>query len=634
MNRAGRKSVVALLATLVAFGCRPTANEDPAANANSNPSSRTVSVGPAFGLETQSDVPLPNVRFTDVTESAGIRFRHTNGAFGRRLLPETMGSGAAFLDYDNDGHQDLLLVNACYWPGFQPDGRQPPTQSLYRNNGDGRFEDVTAAAGLNVTMYGMGVTCGDYDNDGWVDIFISGVGGNRLFQNTDGEGGARRFVDRTETAGVRGDGPFTDAQGDAFLAFDAPIGFPSSTTFVDYDGDGRLDLFVCNYIRWSPKFDLSQSFRFASLDRSYGPPTAFEGVHCALFRNLGEGRFEDVSDAAGVKVLGLLDRPVGKSLGVVVFDPNQDGWPDIMVANDTVGNFLFQNSGKGTFREVGKLAGVAYAEGQARGAMGVDWGEYRPGVSALLVGNFADEPNTFLRLDDPKGLLFSDVAAIEGVAGPSRLLLKFGAVFLDYDLDSRQDLLTCNGHLEPEIHKVQASQRYKQPAQLFWNCGPARKSCFIPVTSELAGDALFTPAVGRACAYADIDADGDLDLVFTENGGEARLLRNEGGTGHHWIRIALRGDGRRSNASGIGATIVVESGKTIQRRELAAARGYLSQSELVATFGLGTRTRVDRVVIRWPGPEGGEQVLTELDVDRLHTVTQAAAPAEGASGAK
>lgn len=583
-----------------------------------------VSVGPAFAPATQSDSLVPDVRFTDVTESAGIRFEHVNGAFGRRLLPETMGSGAAFLDYDNDGDQDLLLVNSRYWPGFEPPDQLAPTQALYRNRGDGHFEDVTAVVGLDVTMYGIGVTCGDYDNDGWIDLFLTGVGGNRLFQNVEDESGGRRFADRTQTAGIGSPADWPNVSGDEFLAFDTPVSFSSSATFVDYDGDARLDLFVCNYVTWSPRLDLSQSFEFAGLGRSYGPPTAFEGAQCSLYRNRGDGGFDDVSQAAGVHVLGLLDRALGKSLGVVVFDPDDDGWPDIMVSNDTVRNFLFHNTGQGSFVEIGELSGVAYAEGRARGAMGVDWGEYRPGTSALLIGNFADEPNTFLRLDDPGALLFSDVATIEGVAGPSRLLLKFGAVFLDYDLDGRQDLLTCNGHLEPEINKVQASQTYRQPAQLFWNCGVTQRGCFVPATETNAGEDLFQPIVGRSCAYADIDNDGDLDVVLTENGGPARLLRNDGDTGNHWVRFVLQGDGQRSNVSAIGASLTLESNGVTQRRELAAARGYASQSELVATFGLGEQAQVDRVTIRWPGPQGGTQVLTDVSIDRVHDIRQAA----------
>ncbi len=578
-------------------------------------------IGQAKAPEVQG-IPIPPVRFTDITDKAGIRFRHTNGSFGRKLLPETMGSGVAVLDYDNDGHQDLLFVNSCYWPGYEDKQQPAPTMALYRNAGDGTFEEITAAVGLAVTFYGMGVTAGDYDNDGWVDLFITSVGGNRLLQNTRDGNGRRRFTEVTQTAGVGGPGGWPATSAGDFLKHQPPINFSSSAAFLDYDGDGRLDLFVCNYVRWSPGFDLSQNFSLLGQGRAFGPPTAFEGVHAFLYRNRGDGRLEDVSTKAGIQVFGPLKQPVGKSLGVIVCDVDEDGWPDIVVANDTVRNFFFHNKGDGTFEEIGDLAGIAFAEGRARGAMGIDWGEYRTGRSALLIGNFADEPNTFLRLDKPGTLIFSDVAMSEGIAGPSRPLLKFGAFFFDYDLDGRQDLLTCNGHLEPEISKVQAGQSYPQPVQLFWNCG--RKASFVPVSELDAGSDLFRPLVGRGCAYADIDGNGDLDVVLTENGGRVRLLRNEGGSQHHWIRLVLEGDGQRSNKSAIGARVLLEAGGNTQRRELASARGYLSQSELPVTFGLGKTAKVDRVTIYWPGRNGGKQELTNLAVDQVHHIRQGA----------
>jgi hypothetical protein len=305
---------------------------------------------------------------------------------------------------------------------------------------------------------------------------------------------------------------------------------------------------------------------------------------------------------------------------VIVCDVDDDGWPDIVVANDTVRNFFFHNKGDGTFEELGERSGVAYAEGNARGAMGIDWGEFRPGHFALLVGNFAKEPDTFLHLDDRRQLIFSDTAMAAGIAGPSRLPLKFGVLFLDYDLDGRQDLLTCNGHLEPEISQVEAGQTYRQAAQLFWNTGAS--PAFELVTAEQAGPDLFRPLVGRGCAVADIDGDGYPDLVLTENGGPARLLRNEGGAGNNWVRLVLEGDGKRSNRSAIGAKVVVETGKLAQRREVASARGYLSQSELALILGLGQAAAVDRITIRWPGRKGGEQVLTNLKVNRTYVIRQ------------
>jgi hypothetical protein len=570
-------------------------------------------------------IAVPAVRFTDVTEQAGIRFVHTNGSFGKKLLPETMGSGVAFLDFNRDGKQDLLFVNSCYWPGHEEAGKRP-TLALYRNDSkDGHIQltDVTAEMGLDVTMFGMGVTVGDFDNDGWPDVFVTGVGGNRLFRNVEG----KRFEDVTARAGVGGPGGWPTGGGD-FLKWDRPINWSTSAAWLDYDGDGRLDLFVCNYVTWSPDYDLKlESSLKGARDRAFGPPVAFPGSQCFLYRNKGDGTFEDVSRKAGIEVSELLaegenarPRAVGKSLGVVVADVDDDGHPDVIVANDTVRNFFFHNNGDGTFTEMGLSCGVAYAEGRARGAMGVDFGEYRPGKCAAVIANFADEPTTFLRLNNPKRLSFDEGALAEGLAGPSRPLLKFGTFFFDYDLDGRLDLLTADGHLEPEIAKVQPGQRYRQPAQLFWNTGGKQR--FEPVTKDAAGPDLFREIVGRGSAFADIDGDGYPDVVLANNGGAPKLLHNEGGTGHHWVRLVLEGDGGRSNRSAIGARVTLEAGGLVQHREVSSARGYLSQSELPVTFGLGDATMVDRVTIRWPGRDVGETVLTDVKPDETRTVVQ------------
>jgi hypothetical protein len=581
---------------------------------------------PDIELKERETIPVPNAHFSDITKRAGIDFVHTNGLTEQKLLPETMGGGVAFLDFNQDGKPDLLFINSCYWPG-QGKGRPAPTLRLYRNDSTGgeiKFTDVTREYGLDVTMYGMGVTVGDYDNDGWPDVFVTGVGGNRLFRNV----GGKRFEDVTAKAGVGGPGGWPTGTSD-FLKWNKPINWSTSAAWLDYDGDGKLDLFVCNYVTWSPDYDLKLESSLKGLgDRAFGPPVAFPGSQCFLYRNKGDGTFEDVSAKAGIQVLepegtGESARPVavGKSLGVIVCDVDDDGWPDIIVANDTKRNFFFHNKGDGSFQEMGLPCGVGLAEGRARGAMGADYGEYAPGKRAVLIGNFADEPNTFLRLDNVKRLLFSDAALAEGLAGPSRPLLKFGVFFFDYDLDGRLDALTCNGHLEPEIAKVQPGQHYAQPPQLFWNTGQKRQR-FEPVTTTAAGSDLLKPLVGRGSAYADIDGDGSLDVVLVENGGPARLLRNEGGTGHHWVRLALEGDGVRSNKSAIGARVTLEAGGMVQQREVAGARGYLSQSELTVTFGLGDVTTVDKVTIRWPGKTGGETVLTDVPVDRVTAVMQ------------
>jgi hypothetical protein len=590
-------------------------------------------------------VPVPTVQFKDITEEAFGKnniFVHNNGSTGQKLLPETMGSGVAFIDYNNDGLQDILLVNSCDWPGAKRNTRCTRTMKLYENLGNGKFKDVTAAVGLDIEMYGMGVTVGDFDNDGHPDVFITGVGGNKLFRNIAEKGAdgktVHRFKEVTEPAGLRIEPGlrWPEDIGEEFLKRKDPIAFASSATFVDVDGDGWLDLFVCNYVTWSPAQDLARGFeRTGSGKRSFGPPTTFTGTHCTLYRNRGKGPdgkwlgFEDISREAGVLVFTAtkLNLPVGKSLGVAACDVTGSGFPDVIVANDTARNFLFHNQGVDKsgrwrgFREIGVSANVAYVDASARGGMGTDAAEYRPGCLGVVIGNFANEPDTFLCLESPSRLFFTEVANNEGVAAPSRELLKFGVLFFDYDLDGRLDLLTCNGQLEPEIKDLDASQDYKQPAQLFWNTG-REEARYQDVTAKEAGPDLFKPMVGRGCAYGDIDEDGYPDLVLMENGGPVRLLHNEGGTGNHCLRLILKGDGTRSNTSAIGARVRLTAGKMLLTRDVAGARGYLSQSELPITFGLGKNTKVDKLEIRWPGVRGGTQALENLEADKAYTVTQ------------
>ncbi len=597
------------------------------------PQTGSVTIDPT---KPPADVPVPPVRFTNVTDKAGIRFRHVNGATPEKLLPETMGAGVVVLDFDNDGKPDLLFLNGCPWPGRKADGPMP-TPVLYRNKGDGTFEDVTKVAGLDKSFFGMGGTSGDFDNDGWPDLFLTGVGGNHLFRNEADPKGAhgRRFREVTETTRVGGPGGWPE-RGDTadFFARTAPLCFSSSATFLDYDGDARLDLFVCNYVEWSPALDKELGFKLNGQDRRYGQPTLFRGAQCFLYRNKGDGTFEDVSKTVGVEVIepegigpNAPKRAVGKSLAVIVCDPDEDGWPDVVVANDTVRNFFFHNvekDGKRAFEEIGHAAGVAYAEGKARGAMGIDWApSYRKGCNAILIGNFADEPDTFLCQDDPRVLQFSDAARSEKIAGYSRRPLKFGVFFFDYDLDGHLDFLTCNGHLDPGISEIQRGQEYRQEPQLYWNTG-ARRTGFQLVKEDAAGPDLFGKLVGRGGAYLDFNSDGAPDVVLTGNGEPARLLRNDNKLGHHWLRIKLEGDGVRSNRSAIGAVLTLEAGGRVQRREVAAARGYLSQSELVQTFGLGDTAKIDRMTIRWPGRDGGTQVIEgeKIRLDQEQTIRQ------------
>lgn len=584
--------------------------------------------GPVVPVGTTSERQagtVPAVTFTDVTQSAGLNFTHFSGATGNKLLPETMGSGVAVIDYDRDGKPDLLFVNSCPWPGHQGPEKSS-CLALYRNKGDGAFEDVTVALGLNVTVYGVGACVGDYDNDGFPDLFVTCVGSHRLFHND----GGKKFSDVTAKAAVAGPGVWPkDESAEQFVKHQPPIPFGTSATFLDFNGDGKLDLFVCHYCTWSPAIDLSIKTTLTGVGRTYQQPTSLEGNQCSLYRNKGDGTFEDVSEAAGVKVYepegtdaNARLRPVGKSLGVIVCDPDGDGWPDLIVANDTVRNFFFHNKpdGKGgrKFEEEGVNSGIAYViSGGARGAMGIDVGEHKPGKQAVLIANFANEPNTLLELISPTRLRYQDQAGATSLEGPSRGPLKFGAFFFDYDLDGRPDILTCNGHIDPDINKVQSNQTYKQPAQLFWNAG----SVYEPVMASIAGPGLFKPIVGRGSAFLDFDGDGDLDVVLTENGGPAVLLRNDQKLGHHWLRLTLEGDGKTCNRNAIGAEVTVEAGGKTYRRMIVGARGYLSQSEFALTFGLEKIDTIDKVTVRWARKDA-QQTWTGLKVDKAYTLKQ------------
>ncbi len=521
---------------------------------------------------------IPKVKFVDITKEAGITFRHYNGAFGDKLLPETMGAGVAFLDYDNDGDQDLFFVNSSYWPKHEE--TPAPTQALYRNDGQGHFEDVTKAAGLDQTFYGQGVAVGDYDNDGDEDLYVTGVGGGHLFRN-DGKG---HFEDVTESVNARG-----------------PQAWLTGAAFLDIENDGDLDLFVASYITWSPEIDKVQGFQLTGLGRAYGPPTSFSGSFCCLLRNDG-GRFVDISESSGVQVRTPdLRVPIGKSLGVAPYDVDGDGLVDIAVANDTVQNFLFHNKGGGKFEEEAIMCGVAFDQsGSPRGGMGADWAHFLNDQRfALAIGNFANEMTAFYVCDRPSSMQFKDLANLYGLGAPTQPPLKFGLFFFDYDLDGRLDFLSANGHLEPEISKVQASESYEQPVQLFWNSGKPGRSLFALVRPEQAGPDLFQPIVGRGCAYADIDGDGDLDVVITVNNGTPRLLRNDGGNQNHWIRLVLSGDGKASNRDAIGAKVHLKAGETTRHQQLFPAKSYLSSVERPLTFGLGHVDQVDEVTITW-----------------------------------
>lgn len=535
---------------------------------------------------------VPEAKFTDITSESGINFEHNNGATGDKLLPESMGAGVAFFDFDSDGDQDLLFINGTWWPWDikkKPE-LKPTTAALYRNNGKGMFEDVTVGSGLDVPFYGMGLAIGDYDNDGLPDVYCTAVGSNRIFKNL----GGGKFNDVTALAGVAG------GQNE----------WSTSAAFADVDNDGDLDLFVCNYVRWSREIDFEVNYTLVGVGRAYGPPTNFQGAFPYLFRNDGNGKFTNISQSAGVQIRSSATKvPMAKSLGVSPVDIDEDGWVDFIVANDTVHNFVFINKKDGTFSEMGGISGIGFDNnGKVRGAMGIDVARFRnDNTLGIGIGNFSNEM-TALYVSTPNNqLLFTDNAITEGVGPDSRLLLKFGLFFFDYDLDGWQDLLTSNGHLEEEITKVQKSQSYAQPAQLFWNCGgtPA-KGGFVAVDKNKAGLDLFKPIVGRGSAFADIDADGDLDVVFTQLHGKPLLLRNDQSLKNYWLRVKLIG--KEANKDGVGSVVKLKSGDLTQWRLVTPAKSYMSQSETVVTFGLGTDSNQTELMILWAG--GVEQTLS------------------------
>ena len=535
-------------------------------------------IAAAVAVVTAAGAPS-GITFTDVTTASGIKFTHNSGRAGKKFLPETLGSGGAFVDADSDGWQDVILVNSKDWA---PRGRKS-LSALYRNNANGTFTNITAGSGLDVEMYGLGVAIGDYDNDGRDDVYLTALDGDRLFHN-EGKG---KFRDVTKAAGI------------------ANANFGTSAAFVDYDKDGKLDLFVANYVQWTQKGDL-----WCSLDgstKSYCTPESYKGTSSKLYHNLGD-RFEDASKKAGI------DDPNSKSLGITVFDYNMDGWPDLFVANDTQPNKLYRNNRNGTFTEAGMSAGVAYSEdGVARGAMGADTADYdRSGRPHLLVGNFSNQM-LGLYYNEGKGL-FVDEAPKSTVGRASLLSLAFGVFFFDYDLDGYPDILAANGHIEEEIGRVQPKVQFKEPPLLFRNQGHRK----FENASEAVGAQFQRPVVARGAAYGDYDHDGDLDVLITTNHGPAYLYRNDGGNRNNFI--CIRTKGVKSNRDGIGAIVRVESAGGKQWSVVRSGSSYASQSDLALTFGLAKDQTVTSIDVEWPS--GQKDRVTNVQANQFVTIEE------------
>lgn len=573
------KVLILLCVVLLFAGCKQPAGETPA-NTNAPEQAAVPSPSPS----PTPPRPTGEIEFTDVTAQAGIRFKHNSGAFGKKYLPETIGAGAAFIDYNNDGWQDILLVNSMDWPESKKRRSFP---ALYHNNKDGTFVDVTQQAGLGVEMYGIGVAVGDYDNDGNDDVYITCVGPNHLFRNL----GNGKFADVSARSGV------------------ADPGFSTSAAWFDYDNDGKLDLFVGNYVEWTVQTD-----QFCSLDsknKSYCTPQSYKGQSSQLYHNRGNGTFENVTARAGV------NDPAGKTLGIALLDYDDDGWMDLFVANDTEPNKLYRNNRNGTFTDNGVIAGVAFSEaGTARAGMGVDAADYDgSGKPGIVIGNFTNE-SIALYHNDGSGL-FTDEAATSGIGKISAQSLTFAIFFFDYNLDGLVDIFAANGHVSDDISVVQPAVKYAQQPHLFFNKG---KKKFEEVTAKL-GRALNRAIVGRGAAYGDYDNDGDLDLLITTNNGPARLLRNDNANQNDLLRV--RTVGAKANRNGIGAKVVVKTskGRTIYGM-VRTGSSYCSQSELPLVFGLGKPEEGTTLTIEITWPGGQKDRIADVKPNQSITIQE------------
>ena len=543
----------------------------------------------SLGLVNQPQTFARPVKFAATTKQAGIHFEHHDGRSGRRYFIEPLGAGAAFFDYNNDGFQDIYFVNGADLPGMT--SNEPPRNALYHNNGDGTFTDVTEAAGVGDTGYGMGCTVGDYNNDGFSDLYVTNFGPNVLYHNN-------------------GDGTFTDVT-DLVGTGDARLG--TGCAFADYDNDGFLDLYVTNYVQYTLKSDKVCTNKGV---RTYCDPRLYAGELDILYHNSGDGTFTDVTEAAG------FSKATGRGLAVVFGDYDDDGDVDLYIANDADQNFLYRNNGDGTFSDVSLIAGVGLSEdGEAENGMGVDFGDYNnEGRLDLVVTNFQGQTNTVYR-NEGNGL-FSDRSYASKIGVVSLPYLAWGVSFFDYDNDGYQDLFIANGHLQENVREFDPIGFYEQPNLLFRN---NRDGTFDEVgmgsgQGSVGEDVILPPLerVSRGAAFADYDNDGDLDLLVTNLRASPDLLRNDGENRNAWLILKLVGT--RSNRDAIGARVKVRTGKATQIREVRSGSSYLSQNDMRLHFGLGRYKQVDLIQIRWPS--GLHERLEKIQANQILTLIE------------
>jgi hypothetical protein len=545
----------------------------------------TIAAAPFSRLHAATAVPSNAVRFVDVARSAGINFINDNAASPEKYLIETMGSGCAWIDYDQNGLLDLYLVNGASTRVYSP--KAPLRSALYRNNGDGTFTDVTARAGVGAEgLFGMGVAVGDYDNDGFADLFVLGHDRCILYHNN-GDG---TFSDFTARAGVANQGRWA-----------------SSAAWFDYDNDGRLDLVIANYVDWTPERNFYCGDRGAGM-RSYCHPDDYHGQPPMLYHNNGDGTFTDVSRSSGV---GL--KP-GNGLGVVTFDFDDDGWQDIFIANDSMANFLFRNKRDGTFEEVAYLAGVAVSgDGLAEAGMGVDAADLTGTGRMDLVVTHLDMQ--FARLYRNRGDQSFDDATFQSKIGYATYHMSgFGARFMDYDNDGLRDVFMANGHVLDNVERYHAGTRYAEPKLMFRNLG---RGIFENVSDALGAD-FQLPRVSRGAAVGDFDNDGDLDILVNNNGQAPQLLRNDGGNANHWLEVLLIGT--RSNRDGVGARVKVIAGDLVQWDQKKGGMSYQSAHDPRLHFGLGSHSQIDSLEIVWPS--GTITRLANVRADQIIAVQE------------